>query len=177
MGLLDIVNEEDLVVGREDFIKVHCEGLRHRSVQLLLFKYPGYQINNELLLAQRSKRQETSSMLFHPSAGGHVRSRQTYIEAALNQLRDELFNEIGSLPTGISFKEICRYKNDTRPTNRENTRLYVASYPGPFFPDPKEIECVFWKKTVDVSLDMASNADGYTQSFINAMRNYMKWQK
>ncbi|MDD5194022.1 MAG: NUDIX domain-containing protein [Candidatus Nanoarchaeia archaeon] len=181
MGLLDIVDEQDNVISKEDFTKVHSEGLRHRSVQVFVFEYPDYRYPSRLLIAQRSAKQETSSLKLHPSAGGHVRSGQSYEEAAIEEAREELFYDKNELPRGFIFHKVGElfeahmpfYKNDTRPTNKENSVLFLTEYSGPFSPDPKEIEKVFWQDPEEVFNDMKSNPDKYTQSFKNAMTHYM----
>ncbi len=181
MGLLDIVDEQDNIIGKEDFIKVHSEGLRHRSVQIFVFEYPDYRSKSKLLVAERSGKQETSSLKLHPSAGGHVRAGQTYLEAAIEELREELFYDMKELPHGFTFNKVGElfeshtpfYKNDTRQTNKENTILFLTEYSGPFLPNPNEINKVFWQNPDDIWKDMKSNQNKYTQSFRNALLKYM----
>ena len=173
MSLVDIVNESDEIVGQADFEEIHSKGLRHRSVQLFVFQYPDYRDKSKLLVAQRSGNQETSALKLHPSVGGHVMAGQSYGEAVIAELREELFHDKSELPRGFVFHEIAKYKNDTRTKNKENTRLFITEYSGPFSPDPKEIERVFWQDPNEVWEDMKSNPEKYTNSFKNAMREYM----
>lgn len=173
MGLLDIVDEEDNIIGKEDFTKVHSKSLRHRSVQVFVFQYSDYRNKSKLLVAQRSSNQETSALKFHPSAGGHVKLGQSYLKAAIEEVKEELFHDKDELPRGFVFHEVDRYKNDTRPTNKENTRLFITDYSGPFSPDPKEIERVFWQDPDEIWNDMKTNPEKYTKSFRNAMTEYM----
>jgi len=173
MGLLDVVDERDDIIGKKDFIEVHSKGLRHRSVQVFVFQYPDYRDQSELLVAQRSSSQETSPLKLHPSAGGHVREGQSYEEAAIEQVRGELFCGQNELPRGFLFDEVEQYRNDTRPTNLENTRLFMTHYSGPFSLDPKEIKTVFWKNPDELWEDLGKNPGKYTSSFVNAMTEYM----
>ena len=174
MWQLDIVDEQDNIMGKEDFEKVHSEGLRHKSVQIFVIEYEDYRDTvSKLLVAERSGRQKTSALKLHSSAGGHVKIGQTYLEAALEELREELFHDRTDLPRGIVLNEFGRYKNDTRPTNKENTCLFVVRYSGPFSPDPAEISRVFWQDSKEVKKKMKSEPEKYTKSFRNVMSEYM----
>lgn len=166
MADLDIVDDNDNVIGKEDFIKVHSQGLRHRSVQILLFKEPSLET---LLVAQRSSQQETSKLKLHPSVGGHVKLGQSYLEAAREELREELFYGLSELPTGIELVEVSRYKNDSRETNQENTCLFYTVYSGVLIPDPAEIKVIQWQNIYEVKEFMAKNPKNYTKTFLNAM--------
>jgi isopentenyldiphosphate isomerase len=176
MELLDIVDDNDNVIGTEDFLRVHSEGLRHRSVHILVFerasdkiiRYPG-----RLLVAKRGSSMETSPSKLHTSAAGHVKSGQTYLEAAQEEAREELFYNQPALPRTFDLHEISRYKNDTRPTNKENTALFLGYHHGDFSPDPHEIEEVFWQDPEITIKDMELNPDKYTQSFRTALLRYM----
>ena len=149
MGLLDVVDEEDNIIGKADYGEIHEKGLRHRSVQIFVFKSGDSTVDSsyddvgkeELLVAERSMNQEISKLKLHPSAGGHVRQGQTYAEAAIAQLHDELFFQ-ETFPN-ISIFPFGKFRNDTRETNKENSMLFVACYAGPFFQNPKEIQRTF----------------------------------
>ena len=173
MGLLDVVDEDDNVIGREDYDKIHSEGLRHRTVQIFVFQYPDYNVRNKLLVAQRSKKQKSNPLKFHHSAGGHVRLGQTYKEAAIEEVREELFHDRKRLPEGFVFKEIAQYKNEPRPTDKEHTKLFVTSYPGPFSPCPDEIERVFWQDLDELRIDMSKSPEEFTPTFRNALSVYV----
>ena len=180
MGLLDVVDEEDNVIGEADFTEVHERGLRHRSVQIFVFEDESYKDfdrnyngigKSRLLVAERSIQQETSKLKLHPSAGGHVRHRQMYEEAAKTQLQDELFYQ-QSLPALILFS-FEKFRNDTRETNKENSMLYGVCYQGPFFPNPKEIQRVFWDYPWNLWEDVNKSPEKYTKTFHKALMNYL----
>ena len=127
MAELDIVDEEDKIVGKAPFEEVHSKGLRHRSVQVFVFKTNSL---DDLLIAERSPKQEVSKLKLHPSAAGHVKLGQRYLEAALDELKEELFFDVKKLPNGISANNvlcIAKYQNNSRPTNKENTCLLYLS--------------------------------------------------
>lgn len=82
---LDVVNEDDIVVDKQTRQKCIEQGLLHRAVVVFLRNNRG-----ETYLQKRS-----SSVLFYPgywcaSAGGHVSSGESYLEAAGRETREEL---------------------------------------------------------------------------------------
>ena len=82
---LDVVNDEDIVVDRQTRQKCVEQGLLHRAVVVFLKNHRG-----ETYLQKRSGR-----VLFYPgywcaSAGGHVSSGESYLEAARRETREEL---------------------------------------------------------------------------------------
>ncbi len=168
MGQLEVVNDHDEVIGLEDYEVVHSQGLRHRSVQVLVFSEEDLR---NVLVARRAQKQEVSKGLLHPSAAGHVRPGQTYQTAALAELQEELFHE-HELPSGLTVVEVARYQNDTRPTNRENTALFYAVHPGPFNPDPNETAVAKFQNRHFLGDGMEADPSKYPQSFRNAMKAF-----
>src|SRR3989344_536493 len=149
MGLLNIVDEEDNVVGESDFIEAHEKGLRHRSVQVFVFEDSNYMSRkSKLLVAQLSKNRGVNSLKLGPSAGGHVKKGQSYFEAAREELIEELFYDI-EFPEGLGLNNLCSFKNDSKldgwRDNKENSVLFATNFQGPFSPNPDEIEDIFWE--------------------------------
>jgi isopentenyldiphosphate isomerase len=164
--MVDVVDENDNVLDITSLYNAHKEGLRHRSVQILIAK------KKKLLIAKRSSHIEHSKEKYHLSAGGHVKSQQSYLDAAMAETHEELFFR-KDMPD-LEFEEIGRYKNDTRPNNKENTRLYVVNHPGPFFPDPHEISELTWKRPKKL---WKKRNESYTNSLVNALNVYLEKQK
>jgi isopentenyl-diphosphate delta-isomerase type 1 len=83
--LLDIVDENDHVIGQEQRSQVHKKGLRHRGVHIFLFNPQGL-----LLVQQRSSRREASPSMLDCSVSEHVKAGENYLQAAYRGLREEL---------------------------------------------------------------------------------------
>jgi isopentenyldiphosphate isomerase len=82
---IDLVDESDRVVGTSTVRKCLERGLLHRAVAVLVVR-----TNGRFVLQQRSK-----SDLWHPglwtlSSTGHVKTGETYEEAAARELLEEL---------------------------------------------------------------------------------------
>ncbi len=169
MGLLDVVNIADKIIGHADYTEVHRRGLRHRSVNIWAVNAEG-----QLAVSERSGEQEVSAHKYHPSAGGHPRLGQPYEWAMIDQLQDELFHG-ESLPDDPVITEIARYQNDTKAWNKENTVLYVFNWSGPFTLNPNETREIFWRNPSTIIDELAANGDRYTQTFKNAFEKYLDW--
>jgi len=169
MGLLDLVTIDDKVIGNADYIEIHKRGLRHGSVNILAVN-----ANGELAVAERSGNQDVSAHKYHVSAGGHNRLGQSYKWAMFDQLQDELFHG-QSLPEDPVINEIARYQNDTRPTNNENTVLYLFNSSGPFNLNPQETSQIFWKSVDEINDDLTDNHDNYTNTFRKAFHEYCEF--
>ena len=184
MGLLDIVDKEDNIIGEAEFMEAHEKGLRHRSVQVFVFKSLDYKKfnrqyemmeNSELLVAQLSRNRKAAALKLGPSVGGHVKKGQSYLDAAIEELKEELFYEI-EYPTGIELGKVGDFINDSDDgwkKNRENSALYATYYEGPFSPDPKETEKIFWQPSWEIYEDMKRHPDKYTSTFVKAMDTYL----
>jgi len=168
--IVDIVNDSDEVIKRDALSKAHSEGLRHRCVHILAIN----PINKKILVSQRGSKKERSPLKLHVSAGGYVKTGESYREASIRELKEELFHE-QELPKGVTLKKIGEYKNDTRETNKENVALFIAEYSGHFFPDPYEIKKVEWKDLDKINKDIRISPDKYSQSFRNAIRKYQEY--
>ncbi len=82
---LDVVDEEDNVVGRERRGFIHARGLMHRSAQVLVFNSKG-----ELFLQKRSVNKDEFPGLWDSSAAGHLDPGEEYRACALRELAEEL---------------------------------------------------------------------------------------
>jgi|TARA_Y100000034_G_C6904003_1_gene418931 isopentenyldiphosphate isomerase len=167
---LDIVNEDDEIIGKTSFEEAHKNKLRHRSVQIFIFHSEDRKM---LLIAKRSKDTIGHPSKFCPSACGHVQSGQTYLEAAKDELLEELFSGRDKLPESIVLKKISRYNNDYK-DEKENTCLFFAKFSKDFSINTVELEKVFWKNINDILIDVKENPQDYTPSFLKAIEEYSK---
>lgn len=84
---LDIVDENDNVIGRDTRENIWKKGLQQkvRGVNIFIFNKEG-----KLLLPKRSMNREIFPGCFDFSCGGYVRSGEDYYEAAIRELKEEL---------------------------------------------------------------------------------------
>ncbi|PIZ31844.1 MAG: hypothetical protein COY40_00925 [Alphaproteobacteria bacterium CG_4_10_14_0_8_um_filter_53_9] len=81
--ILDIVNENDEIIGQALRSKIHAEGLLHREVHVF-FLTP----NKKIILQKRAEAKDWGGYL-DATAGGHVEPGQTYLQAALMEVEEE----------------------------------------------------------------------------------------
>ena len=141
MEFLDVVDQNDNVIGktsREDIYKKH---LRHRIVHILIFNKKG-----EMALQLRAK---VSFCPYHWSTavGGHVQSGETCEEAALREYEEEL---------GVKSKIEFFSKDPYRLEGIEKILItFKTIYDGPFKINPSAVEKIefFDMKTVQEMID------------------------
>jgi len=96
---LDIVNDEDEVIGRETREAVHTLGLQHRGAHVLLFAPSG-----ELIIQKRSALRKAYASLWDCSISEHVQAGEDYESAAQRGLREELGLDEIALRRLVTFR-------------------------------------------------------------------------
>lgn len=84
MGELNIVDENDNIIGKDTRENIHKNGLLHREVHVWVFNNKG-----ELLFQRRSRNVETFPNLLDASVGGHVEIGDDYLTTAVKELEEE----------------------------------------------------------------------------------------
>jgi len=82
--LLDIVDENDVIIGQDTRENIHKKGLLHREIHIW-FITP----KHEIIFQHRTKDKDTYPDLLDATVGGHVDLGLTYDEAALKEMEEE----------------------------------------------------------------------------------------
>jgi isopentenyl-diphosphate delta-isomerase len=115
---LEVVDEDDRVIGVKKRSEIHREGLRHRSVHLFIFNTRG-----ELYLQRRSPAKDQYPEHWDSSAAGHLDPGETPREAAQRELGEEL---------GIAADLTVVYRHPACPeTGWEFASLFTGRWDGP----------------------------------------------
>lgn len=131
--VFDIVDHVDCVIGQAERKMVHASGLLHRSVHVLVNNSQG-----KILLQRRSHCKETFPDHWDSSASGHVGEGESYDQAAIRELEEELGIKISN-PPEFRFKiKACQE------TGWEFTQVYQFNYDGPINICPVELQYVKW---------------------------------
>lgn len=130
---LDVVDENDEVVGREQRGEIHARGLMHRSAQVLVFNTAG-----ELFLQKRSKHKDEFPGLWDSSAAGHVDSGEDYIDSARRELAEEL-----GITAPVELEPLFRLAASAD-TGWEHCSVFRCRYDGLLRLDGHEIEDGRW---------------------------------
>jgi isopentenyl-diphosphate delta-isomerase len=127
---LDIVDNDDLVTGRELRSVVHQLGLQHRGVHIFLFTTDG-----RILIQKRSADRSAYPSMWDGSVSEHVKAGESYLNAAIRGIKEEL-----NL-TGLDLKPLITFKMNYGPNDNEISRLYRGTVdPTKVKFDPVEIE-------------------------------------
>lgn len=122
--LLDIINEDDHVLGAKDRNEVHALGLLHREIHVWLFD------ENKNVYFKKRGVGKSSAGLLDATIGGHVDSGESYIEAAIRESKEE--TSIVVLENNLillkKFKETSR--NESKGTINNFLRaVYIYNNP------------------------------------------------
>ena len=83
--LLEIVDNDNRVIGTAGRSKIHKQHFMHRSVHVFLFNSAG-----ELFLQKRAQTKDEFPGFYDSSAAGHVNPDESYHAAAERELKEEL---------------------------------------------------------------------------------------
>src|SRR5690349_8258293 len=130
--LLDIVSDEDIVTGQEQRSRVHQLGLQHRGVHVFLFTRDG-----KMLIQKRSADRTASPSLLDCSISEHVKAGESYLEAAIRGLQEEMG------VSGIDLKPLFKLRMKYGLNDNEISLLYEGVVdPAKVRFDPVEIESI-----------------------------------
>jgi isopentenyl-diphosphate delta-isomerase type 1 len=131
--LLDVVNEDDEIIGVKTRGEIHALGLMHRSVHILVFNSQG-----QLFIQKRSMSKDNAPGLWDSSAAGHVDSGEEYHSCAIRELGEEL-----GITVSASLEPLFRLQASTI-TGMEHCTVYRFINDGPFELQAEEIDEGAW---------------------------------
>jgi isopentenyldiphosphate isomerase len=82
--ILDIVDENDRVIGQAARKEIHKKGLLHREIHVWFITPRG-----EIIFQHRAKDKDTFPDLLDATVGGHVEQGGSYEETALKEMKEE----------------------------------------------------------------------------------------
>lgn len=161
--LLDIVNDGDIVTGQEMRSTVHQLGLQHRGVHVFIFTKDG-----KMLVQKRSADRASSPSLLDCSVSEHVQAGESYLEAAVRGLKEEMGLE------GLEIKPLVKIKMEYGPNDNEISRIYegIISEPDQARFDPVEIEEIYYFSPDQIREMMGDKTDAFCTWFIEIMNWY-----
>lgn len=130
-NLLNIVDENDEIIGQETREKIHRAGLLHRET-VVYFITP----QHEIIFQHRAKNKDTFPDLLDATVGGHVEIGQSYEEAAIRETEEETGLKIK--PSELIFVSKAQRRANDKVTGMINNAIkcrYLYVFPG----DPRSL--------------------------------------
>jgi isopentenyl-diphosphate Delta-isomerase len=127
MQLLNIVNENDEIIGTDTRENIHKNGLLHREIHVWIFNDRG-----EILLQRRGMNKDTYPGLLDASVGGHVEIGDDYETTAVKETAEETGLKIAK--KDLLFLEKIRkdaFDEKTGMKNNAIRNVYALRYNGP----------------------------------------------
>lgn len=161
-----IVDEDDNEIGTAMLAEVWQKGLYHRIVAVFVFDDQA-----RILLQLRGPNVKVYSNCWDQAAGGHVDEDQTYKDAAVNELAEELgLND-------ITLTVIGTYRSNNRDGERiinQFERVYSAEVPyGTVIkPQKSELADIRWFTVIELEQHIAEKPDDFTPGLLYDLRHY-----
>jgi isopentenyl-diphosphate delta-isomerase type 1 len=133
MEWLEVVDEDDAVIGLERRGVIHARGLMHRSAQVLVVN-----CDNELFLQKRSHCKDEFPGLWDSSAAGHVNPGEDYADCARRELAEEL-----GITTAVDLELLFRIRASAA-TGWEHCSVFRCCYDGPLILQADEVDDGRW---------------------------------
>lgn len=154
----DVVDEDDVVVGREKRSVVHARGLMHRAVHVFLVNRRG-----ELLIQKRSRLKDAHPGVWDSSVAGHLDAGEDYHDAAIREMEEEMG------VSGVEIEELGRLK-PSEASGWEHVVLYLGRWEGrPRFPCD-EIESVLWMPADELDAWITACPDDFAGGFLECWK-------
>ncbi|MBI2629227.1 NUDIX domain-containing protein [Candidatus Pacearchaeota archaeon] len=163
--IIDIVNENDEVIGMTTKSQAHSKGLLHRITAILILN------NKDDLLIQKRAKNHTGGELYDFSAAGHVLHGEEYEEAAQRELQEEL---------GINIK-LTKIREGLKSCNENLGRikhiypLFIGFDNGPFRLQETEVASVEFIPVSKLNKMVTENPYSFCEGFKVGLKTYLNW--
>ncbi|GAB4497078.1 MAG: hypothetical protein OHK003_04420 [Anaerolineales bacterium] len=162
--LLDIVDDEDEVTGQAMRSVVHQQGLWHRGVHVFLFNERG-----EMLIQKRSADRASSPSLLDCSVSEHVQAGESYRDAAMRGLKEEMGVE------GIEIECLGKIQMEYGPNDNEISEIYEGKLNGKQAQfDPVEIAEIKFMSLDEIQRGITNEKKSYCGWFVELMNWYFE---
>lgn len=157
---LDIVDENNVVVGTAPREEVYKNELMHRIVHVLIFNAAG-----DMALQLRSKNVSYCPGHWSTAVGGHVQSGETYHEAAMREYREELGVSSNLEELGENF-----YVNRVESPDKF-LFTFTSMFEGPFNIDKEDVEDIQFF-SIDTIKEMIKNGELFHPELLFLFEKY-----
>lgn len=161
--ILDIVDDNDTVIGQATYEEVHAKKLTHHVAIGFLFNE-----KNEILLQLRSKNKSAYPSYWSISMGGHIHTGESYETAIARETEEEV--GVKALPSDFVFKG--------KGTEREHAgakvfwHLFELHYDGPIEEQTEEVDAVQFADFATIRNMLDANTEKLHPIMVNALKEF-----
>lgn len=160
---LEIVDEQNRVVGQVLRSVAHTKGVLHRAVNVFVFNSDGY-----VLMQQRSDDKDVCPSAWDLSAAEHLKPGESYEQAAMRSLREEL--RIVVEPSALVLvhgPQLHKHMYDNgRVKDYEFAALYRVVHDGVIDPNKREVKLASYFTENDVEQEIRVDRGQFTPWFM-----------
>ncbi|RYE24638.1 MAG: isopentenyl-diphosphate Delta-isomerase [Sphingobacteriales bacterium] len=148
------VNEADEVIGKQEKLYAHQQGILHRAFSIFIFNSQG-----ELLLQQRADGKYHCGGLWTNTCCSHPLPNEDTLAAAHRRLMEEM-----GFDCELNFVQKFRYKAimDNSLVENELDHIYKGVYNGEICPNPEEVQAIKYVSWEELQADLQQNPEQYT---------------
>ena len=170
--LVDIVDENNQVIGKSSRSEVHKKGNIHRALSVLILNSKG-----QILLQKRSKNKSVHPMSWDISTSEHVLAGESYEDAGVRSVVEELGVEIVIKKVTEEKLQQRKYQfKDQIILENEIVLMLVGNNEGPFKIDPNEVYSVEFFSVEEIE-EMIKKGEEFTIWFFEEWENVKKYLK
>ena len=152
--LFDVVNERDQVLRSATRRDVHAQKLLHRAVHIFIFNS-----NGEIFLQQRSLLKDLEPGVWSASCSGHVDAGESYDDAAVRELSEEIGLVLPKKPERWLRLSACEE------TGHEFLWIYRAKSDGPLSLNAAEVMDGGWFAIEQIRNGVLHSPEDFSSSF------------
>jgi isopentenyl-diphosphate delta-isomerase type 1 len=164
---LDVVDEKDEVIATASRKECHEQKLRHRGVQVFIINEEG-----DFFIQKRSDKKDIFPGLYEGGITGHVMSGETYPQAAVRELKEELGVDVKESDLREVFKFKMLFENE-----HELVTAYVLDYDSTIKIDQNEVVSGEFLPIDDVKQRIKDDEKEFTPAFLIGFDKYMESEK
>ena len=168
MGLIDIVDKNDNVIGQKEFWDVVASfdtdsPYFSRAISIFVFNS-----ENKLVLQKRSKKVQMPGKWDY-SIGGNINAGDGYEKTAIIEAKEELGIDVN--PKDLKLVKILY---PLRPLGWKFTAFYICHHNGPFVYND-EVDELRALSIEEIKKELEKNPDNYTPWFREVFKLYLRW--
>lgn len=160
MEIVDLINQNDEVIGQATKNECHKNGLLHRSVFVFLFDE-----QERMILQKRSSKKKIRPSKITAAACGHVKAGESTKNAALRELEEELGISTELQP---SIKTIGPYDYD-----KELIHLYIGKTNLQPKQNPDEIDDLLYLTVNEIKSYIENDSMDFGASFKKVFAEFL----